>query len=188
MSLSLKIRALFRPRRVECELEDELQFHFDQQVAENLAAGMSREEAERAARQIIGGLGYFKDECRDARGIGWFTDCLHDLRYALSTFRRSPAFALTAVLTLAIGVGANTTVFSIADAVLFKMLPVREPDRLFQILWPTVLNTDYVDTSSFVIYREMQADIRQSADLAAERPPFRMPVTIGGASEPVRRS
>lgn len=188
MSLGLKIRALFRRGRVERELGDELRFHFDQQVAENLAAGMTHGEAERAALEIIGGLGHIQEECRDASGIGWLTDCLRDLRYALRTFHRSPGFALAAVLTLAVGIGANTTVFSIADAVLFKMLPLREPERLIQVLQPHVLATDYFDLFSFVNYREMQAAIRDYADLSAERPPFTMPVIIERASEPVRRS
>ena len=188
MSFGLKLRALFRPRPVERELDDELQFHFDRQVAENVDAGMPRAEAERAARHLIGGLGHIKEECRDARGIRWLTDFHHDLRYALRTFRRSPAFALAAVFTLAVGIGANTTVFSIADAVLFKMLPLREPGRLIQILQPAVLTSEYFDTFSFVNYREMQGAVRQYADLAAERPPFTGAVTMDGARESMRRA
>jgi predicted permease len=188
MSLALKIRSLFHPRRAEYELDDELQFHFDQQVEENLAAGMPRAEAERAALRVIGGLGHIKEECRDARGTVWLTDFLHDLRYALRTLRRSPGFALAAVLTLAIGIGANTTVFSIADAVLFKMLPLREPNRLIQVLQPEFLTNEYFDAFSFVNYREMQDAVRPFADLAAERPPFTAPVTIDGARESLRRS
>jgi len=189
MSLRLRIRSLLGPRRTERELDDELGFHFEQQVAENLAAGMPRAEAERAARRLFGSIAHVEDECRDARGLRLLFDAVHDLRYAGRTFRRSPGFAVAAVLTLALGIGANTTVFSIADAVLLKMLPVPEPQRLVQILRPDVMTSEYSDTFSFVEYREMQQDLNPLAELAAERPPFAAQVAInGGPPESVRRS
>jgi len=163
MSLGLKIRSLFRRRLVEQELDDEVLFHFEQQVAENLAAGMGRAAAEQAARRTIGGVASIKEECRDARGLSWLDDVGQDVRYAFRTFRRSPGFVLAALLTLAIGIGANATVFSIADAVLLKMLPVREPRNLFQIQQPMALTGLYFDRFSFPDYRDMQQAV---ADLA----------------------
>lgn len=188
MSFRLRIRSLMGRRRPERELDDELQYHLDQQVAENLGAGMAPNEAEQAARRSFGNLANVKEECRDARGMALLVDAIHDLRYALRTFRRSPGFAFAAVLTLALGIGANTTVFSIADAVLLKMLPVKEPERLIQILQPEVLTSEYFDTFSFVNYREMRQDIHSLADLVAERPPSAAQAAIDGQPETVCRS
>jgi predicted permease len=188
MSFGLKLRALFRRRRVERELDDEVQFHFEQQVAENRAAGMAPAAAQQAARRMIGGVAYIKDECRDARGLGWLDDAVQDLRYAFRTFRRAPGFVLAALLTLTIGIGANSTVFSIADAVLLKMLPVREPQRLFQIQQPMALTGLYFDRFSFPDYRDMQQAVNGFADLATERETFTSQVSIDDAPDKVRRS
>jgi predicted permease len=188
MSFGLRIRSLFRRRRVEQDLDDEVQFHFEQQVAENRAVGMAPADAEQAARRMIGAVAYIKEECRDARGLGWLDDAVQDLRYAFRSFRRSPGFVLAALLTLAIGIGANTTVFSIADAVLLKMLSVREPQRLFQIQQPMALTGDYFDRFSFPDYRDMQQAVSGLADLATERETFTSQVSIDGAPEKVRRS
>ncbi len=100
--------------------------------------------------------------------MNWFTESVHDLRYALRTFRRSPSFALTIVLTLALAIGANTAVFSIVDAVLFKMLPVHDPQRLFQVIAPPEQGlTEGSEVFSFPDYQEMRDNAAPLAELAA---------------------
>jgi hypothetical protein len=130
----LRFRALFSRARVEQELDDELRFHWQQQIEENLAAGMSPEEAHYAAQRVVGDLAQLKDECRDTRGVAWIETSVHDLRYGWRMLRKSPVLTIVAILSLAIGIGANTTIFTIIDALMLKMLPVKNPSELVQFL------------------------------------------------------
>jgi len=126
----LRWRSLARRGHLEQELDEELRFHLEQQVAENLAAGMSAAEAQYAARRAIGGTEQIKDECRDVRRVNWLVSVGQDLRYAARGFRRSPVFTAAALASLALGIGANSTIFTAADAILWKPLPVRDPQSL----------------------------------------------------------
>src|SRR5688572_17900068 len=121
---------LFRRERLERELDKELQFHLDAAAADLIRDGMSPDEARRVARVQLGGLEYVKEETRDARGTGWVIDWWRDTRYALRGMARSPAFSAAAILTIAIGVGANTAVWSILDALMRRSLPVERPEEL----------------------------------------------------------
>jgi predicted permease len=132
----LRVRSVACRQRVDEQLDIELTFHLEQQIQENLAAGMSPDEAAFAARRAIGDIAQIKDRCRDTRSVGWITDLLGDIVYACRTFARAPVFAITIAGTLALGIGANTAVFSIADALLLKTLPLPEPDRLVKFLQP----------------------------------------------------
>jgi predicted permease len=116
-------------RRAEEALDAELRFDFDQRVAEKIRAGMSEAEARRAARLEFGGLEQVKEECRDARGLRALQSILQDIRYALRGMHRSPGFTAVAIAILAVGLGINTAVFTIANAMLFSGYPHIDPDN-----------------------------------------------------------
>jgi predicted permease len=128
--LRLRIRSLFLRDTLERELEDELRFHLEHQVEQNIASGMDPEDARSAASRQFGGLTQRQDECRDARRTRMIESFWEDSRYALRNLRRDPFLALTATLTLAICIGANTTVFSVANSILIRPLPYPNSDRI----------------------------------------------------------
>ena len=118
---------------MEERLDRELRFHFDCQMADNIRAGMSEDDARRHARLEFGGLQGVKEECRAARGTVWVDSTLQDVRFALRAFRMSPAFTVAAIGTLALGIGANTAIFQLLDAVRLRSLPVPDPQQLARI-------------------------------------------------------
>ncbi len=128
--LRLRLRSLFLRRNVESELEAELRFHLDQLVEENTARGLRPEEARSLALLKVGGITQFQEECRDMRRVNYIDDLSRDLRYAVRNLHRNPGFAALAVLIMALGMGANTAVFSVVNAVLLKPLSYRDPDRI----------------------------------------------------------
>lgn len=131
-----RIRATVRPGDADREMTDEMRFHLEMQIEQNVLAGMSPAEAKRVARLAFGGVERFKEEVRGGRGFPWLESVMRDVRLAVRGLGRSPAFAATAVLTLALGIGAAATIFAVVDAVLLRPLPFDAPDRLIHI-WET---------------------------------------------------
>jgi putative ABC transport system permease protein len=161
-SLFTRGRALAHQGRFEQDLDEELRFHLEMETAANVERGLSPEEARREALLGFGGVEKVKEECRDEDRLRWIETLAQDLRYGARLLRRSPGFTAAAVLTLALGIGANTAVFSVADAVFLRPLPFAEPERLVAV-W--LNGPDHsVSQASFVELREAS---RSLADVAA---------------------
>ena len=130
--LMVRFRFLLSPRP-RPELDEELRFHLERAVEARIAAGMPPDEARRQAMIEFGGVERAREQCHEQRPGWWMGTVAQDVRYALRGFRRNPVFAITAVATLALGIGATTAVFSVVDRILFRSLPYAHDDRIVSV-------------------------------------------------------
>lgn len=183
MKLLRKFSALFRQRNLEADMAEELRLHLERRVEENIAEGMSSEEARYAAQRGFGGLEQIKEQARAQRSWVWLEQLGQDVRYALRQLRRSPGFAAVAILTLAVGSGANTAIFSLVNSLVLKPLAYDEPGQLVQI-WESQAASPTNPVSPGVFF-----DWRTQATTMDSLAAFReIDLNLTGAGEPERIS
>ena len=181
-TIPLRLRSLFRWAQADQELDDELRDHVERRTEEYIAKGMTQEEARRRARIDLDGIEQTKEKCREARRVNSIQDLIQDLRFALRMLRKSAGFTTVAVLTIALGIGANTAIFSVVNGVLLRRLPYSDPDRLVWAAeyWPRI-NDDVVPDPD---YANWKLNSRDFEGLAAFDSGDHMNMT--GAGQPER--
>jgi predicted permease len=184
-----RLRALFSRASLEQELDDELRVHVEYEAEKYERQGMSHEAALRRARLEFGGVEQVKEASRDVRGIARLESLARDLRHAIRSLKNRPAFTLTVIATLAVGIGANTAIFTLVDALLLRPLPVSRPEQLVIVSDPAAVNnnnvgspvTDYV---SFLLYRDVRARNTVFTDMYASGWSGPIDVQMGVATDP----
>jgi predicted permease len=151
--LVARLRGLGRTRQQEQDLRDQIQAHLEEAVEEYLQQGLTPAEARRRARRDFGGVAQVEEACRDARGP-WLRDLSRDVRYSLRTLRRSPAFAAIAIVSLAVGIGANTALFSLVNSLLFRPRAIADPGRIVELY--TGSRSEPYETTSYPSYLEFR--------------------------------
>lgn len=183
--LPLRLRSFFRGAGVDQDLNDEMQYHMDRLVQEHMEHGLSEEAARLAALRAMDGLEQNKERCRETRRVSGALNLSRDIRYAVRNLRKSPGFSVVAVLTLALGIGANTAMFSVVNAILLRPLPFPESNRLVR-LWESAPDNpgkrNVVNAWNFLDWREytrsfsaMAAVSSRELNLTSDRNPVALP-------------
>ncbi len=182
-TIPLRLRSLFRRSQMERELDEELQLHLASRIEQEMTMGKTPQEASSAALRAMGGIEQRKEECRDARRVHWIEDLLQDARYAVRTLTKAPGFTAVAAMVLALGIGANTAVFTIVNGVLLRPLPFSEPGRLFLISHmpkdnPFIGPGPAMPDREYLEFRRQDQVFESLATFSQE------PVTLTGAGDP----
>ena len=178
----LRLHNLFRRRTLEPELDEELRFHIEREVEQLVARGRTRSEAVREANLAFGGLTQIKEECRQARGVELIEATIQDFRYAIRGLWHSPAFALTAISTLALGTAAVATVFTLANTLFFRHLNVERPERIV-VVQPTREHGRFPGWVSYPDYAHFRNHSKTLESLAAAYSTAPLFVTVNGRSQ-----
>src|SRR5579862_5379638 len=177
--LFFRLRSVFRRGTVESDMEEELRFHSQRQLEKYLKAGMSGDEAQRQVRMDFGGLEQVKEECRDARGVSLLETLVQDLRYGWRTLLKSPGFAAAALFTLALGIGADTAIFSVVYGILLRPLPFWDATHLVLLNETTPRVGDV--SVSYPNFQDWRSQSHSFAEMAAVNP---VTFNMAGSNQP----
>ena len=164
-TIPLRLRSLFRPRHVEAEMDEELRHYLECKIEEGIRSGLGPQDARTHALRALGGLEQRREDIRDARHLNWLRDFAHDLRYAFRGLRHTPGFTAIVIGTLGVGIGSVSAIFSLADGILFRPLPVLRPSEVVSLT--STSQDEQLGSFSWLDYLDLRGQSRSYAGLVA---------------------